>query len=243
MQKLLVDPRAPAARIALPAVLATVLVLASSFTSAQERAEHLFNVVNLSAQVEREVANDTIVAMLAVEVEGNDPAALAESVNRSMRDALKLAQGYRSVKTRSGNYQTTPVYDKTRIVRWRVRQELRLESTDFAAATELTGKLQSSLVVTRMTVGLSPELRRQTENALISEAMAAFNERAAIARDSLKAKGYRMKELQVSTGGGHAPRMYAASAAMRAESAPAPAVEAGTSQIQVSVNGSVQLLP
>ena len=55
-----------------------------------------------------------------------------------------------------------------------MRQELRLESTDFAAATELIGKLQASLVVAGMTLSVSPESRRQAENALIAEALAAF---------------------------------------------------------------------
>lgn len=221
--------------------LCALLCLAGGAAVAQER-EPLFNIVSLSAQAEREVANDTLVAVLAAEAEGNDTAALADGVNRSMREALRATQAYKSVKARSGSYQTTPVYDKTRIVRWRVRQELRLESTDFAAATELIGKLQGTLIVARMSVGLSPEARRQTENALLSEAIAAFNERAAIARDALKAKGYRVKELQVSAGGGMQPRMYAAGAvAMRAEAVSAPALEAGTSQIQVSVSGSVQL--
>ncbi len=102
------------------------------------------------------------------------------------------------------------MYDKARVVRWRVRQELRLESGDFAQATELIGKLQSgtpgNLQLTALSFGLSAELRRQTENALIAEALRAFHERAAIVRDVQKAKGYRVKELQI--GGGAQPRLY-----------------------------------
>lgn len=227
---------------ALRHALAVLLLAITGSALAQER-ESLFNLVSLSAQAEREVANDTLVAVMATESEGADPVALAEAANRTMREALRTAQAYRTVKARSGTYQTTPVYDKTRIVRWRVRQELRLESSDFPATTELVGKLQSSLVVARMSLGLSPEARRQAENALLSEAIAAFNERAGIARDALKAKGYRVKDLQVSAGGGMPPRMYAAPAAMsmRAEAVMAPAIEAGTSMIQVTVSGSVQL--
>jgi predicted secreted protein len=221
------------------ALLALLVCVAPA--RAQER-EPLFNLVNLNAQAEREVANDTLVAVLAAEAEGADPAALADGVNRSMREALRIAQSYKQVRTRSGSYQTSPVYDKARIVRWRVRQELRLESADFAAATELVGRLQSSLVVARMSLGLSNEARRQVENALISEAIAAFNERAGIVRDALKAKAYRVKDLHVGTGGGAQPRAFAASAmAMRADAVAAPAIEAGTSQIMVTVSGSVQL--
>lgn len=219
---------------------AFALALACAPALAQERAESLFNVVNLSAQAEREVANDTITAVLAADAEGADPAALADGVNRAMRDALKVAEGYRNVKARSLNYQTWPVYDKQRVARWRVRQELRLESRDFAQATELIGRLQSSLVVAGMSVGLSPEARKQAENALIVEALAAFHERAGIVRDAQKAKGYRVKELQVGTGGGMQPRLFAAQRSAAASVA-TPSVEPGGSVIQVSVSGSIQL--
>lgn len=216
------------------------LVLACGAARAQDQAA-LFNLVSLSGQTEREVANDTLTAVLSAQSEGSDPPALAETVNRAMRDALRLAQTYRSVKSSTLNYQTWPVYDKARVVRWRVRQELRLESGDFAQATSLIGKLQSAtpenLQLTALSFGLSAELRRQTENALIAEALRAFHERAAIVRDVQKAKGYRVKELQI--GGGAQPRFYSAPRAAMA--AGPPAVEPGASTLQISVSGTIQL--
>src|SRR5688572_28639652 len=92
--------------------------------AAQVPAEPLFNLVSLSAQAEREVPNDLLSATLFVEVEGADPAQLAEGVNRSMQRALATALSYKSVKTQSAGYHTIPVYDKNRVARWRVRQEL-----------------------------------------------------------------------------------------------------------------------
>lgn len=222
-------------------LLSVAMALASGLAQAQERAETLFNLVSVSAQAEREVANDTLTAIMAVDAEGNDPVALADGANRAMREALKLAQAYKGVKARSLNYQTWPVYDKARIVRWRVRQELRLESREFAQATELIGKLQSTLVVSSLAVGLSSEARKQAENALIVEALAAFHERADIVRDAQKAKGYRVKDLQINAGGGVQPRMYAAQRAGVAASVAAPSVEPGASTIQVNVSGTVQL--
>jgi len=221
---------------------ACAIALACAGAQAQDRTEGLFNLVNLSAQAEREVANDTITAVLAADSEGADPAALADGVNRAMRDALKTAEGFRNVRTRSLNYQTWPVYDKQRIARWRVRQELRLESRDFAQATELIGRLQATLVVSALTVGLSPEARKQAEDALIMEALAAFHERAGIVRDAQKAKGYRVKDLQVGTGGGAQPRMYAAQrGGVAASSVAPPSVEPGASVIHVGIGGTIQL--
>lgn len=221
---------------------ATAMALACAAATAQDRAETLFNLVSVSAQAEREVANDTLTAVMAVDSEGNDPVALADGTNRAMRDALKLAQAYRGVKARSLNYQTWPVYDKARIVRWRVRQELRLESREFAQATDLIGKLQATLVVSSLAVGLSSEARKQAENSLIAEALAAFHERAEIVRNVQKAKGYRVKDLQINAGGGAQPRMYAAQrGGIASASVAAPSVEPGASTIQVNISGTVQL--
>ena len=229
-------------RHAVRRLAALLLLLACASLQAQERAETLFNLITFSAQAEREVANDTITAVLAVDTEGSDPAALADAANRAMREALKIAQAYRSVNAKSLSYQTWPIYDKARIVRWRVRQELRLEGRDFAQATELIGKLQSTLVVASLAVGLSAEARKLAENALIAEALTAFHERAAILRDAQKAKSYRTKELQVNAGGGAQPRMYPTqrSGVASAMVAP-PSVEPGASTIQVTVSGTVQL--
>lgn len=202
--------------------------------------ETLFNLVSLNAQAEREVPNDLLSAVLAAEAEGTDTAQLSSEVNRTMQRALVIAKAYGGVKSRSGSYNTIPVYEKGRIVRWRMRQELRLESTDIAAATELIGKLQANLVVNGMALSVSPDARRQTENALLAEALAAFEERARLVRDAMKAKGYRVRDLQLSGGGGVPVPAYMLRSAA-AESRAQPAIEPGTTRILITVSGTVQL--
>ena len=156
-----------------------------------------------------------------------------------MQRALATALSYKSVKSQSGGYQTIPVYDKNRVLRWRVRQELRLESADFGAASELIGKLQANLVVTGLVLTVSGETRRKAENALIGEALAAFEERARVVREAMKAKAHRVKELQISAGGVQ-PRPLAMGRVL-AEAAAAPALEPGSTRIVISVSGTIQL--
>lgn len=223
----------------LRALLAALLLAPASGWTHDAPHPAQFNLVTLSAQAEREVPNDLLHATLAAEAEGAEPARLADQVNATMRQALEAARAARGVRAQSGNYQTHPVYDKGRIVGWRVRQELRLESADFPAATALIGRLQASLAVTRMALGVSAEARRQAENALLAEAIAAFEERARLARDALQAKSYRIRELQIGGGGPIAPRPLAART-LAAEVAP-PALEAGTTRIVVTASGTVQL--
>ena len=218
-----------------------LVLLCAPLLAAAQTPETLFNLVTLSAQAEREVPNDLLSATLAAEAEGAEPAQLADGVNRTMQRALATAHAYKSVKAQSGGYQTFPVYDKNRVVRWRVRQELRLESADFSAATELIGKLQASLVVTGLNLSVSNEARRRAENALIPEALASFDERARVVRDAMKAKGYRMRDLQLSAAGGSPPRPMMAMARMAEMSPAAPAVEPGSTRIVVTVSGTIQL--
>ncbi|HEY8070139.1 MAG TPA: SIMPL domain-containing protein [Burkholderiales bacterium] len=217
-------------------------LLLAPLAAAAQAPETPFNLVSLSAQAEREIPNDLLTATLAAEAEGADPAQLADGVNRSMQSAIAGALAYKTVKTQSAGYQSMPVYDKNRVVRWRVRQELRLESADFTAATELIGKLQASLVVTGLTLSVSGETRRKAENALIAEALAAFEERARVVRDAMKAKGYRVRDLQISPGGAP-PRPVFAIAARAMSSAPLaqPAVEPGSTRILITVSGTIQL--
>ena len=218
------------------------LLLAPLALGAQVPAETLFNLVSLNAQAEREIPNDLLTATLAAEAEGADPAQLADGVNRTMQRALSAALAYKSVKTQSAGYQTIPVYDKNRVARWRVRQELRLESADFAAATELIGKLQATLIVAGLSLGVSGEARRKAENALIAEALSAFDERARVVRDAVKAKGYRVRDLQVSPGGAPPRPVYAMAArALASESMAAPALEPGSTRILITVSGTIQL--
>jgi predicted secreted protein len=199
------------------------------------------NLVSVQAEVSREVANDQLVAVLAAEAHGPDPAALAASINGRMSAALQLARGSPAVKLRSGNYQTFPRYRESRIEAWQASQELRLESVDFTAAAQLIGALQKDLVVRSMAVRLSPEARRAAEDALVPEAIAAFQARADLARKALTAKAYRLRNLSIETAApGGPPAPFAAMARAQSGSAP-PAVEPGVSQVVVTVSGTVQL--
>ena len=221
-------------------VLLFALLLAPLAGAAQTQ-DALFNLVSLNAQAEREVANDLLTATLAAETEGADPAQVADGVNRSMQRALAAALAYKSVKAQSAGYQTLPVYEKNRVARWRVRQELRLESADFAAATELIGKLQASLLVTGLGLSVSAETRRKAENALIAEALAAFDERARVVRDAMKAKGYRVKDLHIAPGGAPPRPVPMLARGLSSDAVSQPAIEPGSTRIVISVSGTLQL--
>src|SRR5437660_3115984 len=160
------------------AVIAMAALLGCSSAVQAQRHEPVADVVNLQAEASREVENDQLVAVLAAEAQGANPGELAEVVNKKMAEALKNAKEVPSVKLRSGNYQTFPQRGKDgRIESWQVSQELRLETADVAAAAKLIGRLQQGLNLHSMAMRLAPQTRRQAEDALIAEAVAAFDAR------------------------------------------------------------------
>jgi len=219
---------------------------AFAFTSlAQAHEDPETGRVSLQAQTSMEIDNDTMRVVLFVEDEDANPARLADSVNKLVADAVKIARTETKVKMKTGRYQTFPVYDKTRIVRWRARSELQLESTEFKSLSDLIGRLQSTMKLGGVDFSVSPEVRKQIEDDLTASAIAEFKRKADLVAQGFGARGYKVKEASVNSDGGAPPMprpmMAYAKSAVTADAVQAPTVEAGTSRINVSVNGTILL--
>jgi len=200
-------------------------------------------VIELQAEAQREIANDTLTAVFYVEASEPQAAQVADTLNRTLNQALAAAKDVKAVKARSGNSQTYPVYDRSqRLTGWRGRAEMRVDTRDFAAGSALIAKLQSLLQLSSLSFSVSPEARRAAENELIPEAVTAFRARADIVKQALAAREYRIRRMAVSSGGAPAPRpmMMRAMAGASADVA-APQLEAGLSQVSVSVSGAIEL--
>jgi predicted secreted protein len=204
-----------------------------------------YNTVELQADAQREVANDTLSASLFAELNDANPAALANGLNKAVNEALRAAKDYKNVRVRSGNNQTYPVYAKGNVLQgWRGRAEIRIESKDFEAASGLIGKLQSGMQLGSLSFSVSPEARRQTENELIAEAIAAFKARADIVRGALAGRGYKILHLNVTSGSSAPPPRFAMARSLSA-GAPevaAPNLEGGVSLVTVTVGGAIEVL-
>jgi predicted secreted protein len=93
------------------------------------------------------------------------------------------------------------------------------------------------MLVTSMNFTLAPETRRKAEDALLREAIRAWQQRAASAVQALGYASWRPGRVTVSTSDTlPVPRQEMAFRAGAVQSAPV-AVEGGTSEITVTVNG------
>ena len=203
-----------------------------------------YNTVDLQADAQREVANDLLNATLYVELNDASPAALANGLNKTLGEALRVAKEYKSVRVRSGANQTYPVYSRPGTLQgWRGRAELRLESRDFEAATALIGRLQASLQLGSLNFSVAPDTRRTVENELIAEAIAAFKARADIVKGALGGRSYKIQRLGLNSNSNvQQPRLMAARSALSSAEVTPPAVEAGASTLTVNAAGAIEVI-
>ncbi|TAM88978.1 MAG: DUF541 domain-containing protein [Candidimonas sp.] len=192
----------------------------------------------LQAQASATVRQDVVRIVLASEVTGATQAAVAKDLGERVGAALGDARKTPGVNASSGDYHVWPVTDKAgKITTWRGRGEIVLESTDFAAASQLAGRLSDRLSVVNLAFSVSPARRGAEESRLLQDAVRAFRARAQALAAALGFDGYRIREVQLHDGGGYRP-------VARTMAAPSQAdvpLGAGTEMITVSLQGTIFL--
>ncbi len=233
---------------AVPIILAFTLPAAAM---AQSSPSH--PTVDLAAEASRRAPNDMAIATAFIEASGPDAATVSASVNGTVARALELARSFPTVSTRSGNVSTYPVYTQPTaptvrgqsgvgIESWRMRAEIRLESRDLAAISDLLGKLQGTMAVGSLNMQPSPETRTAVADQAATDAIQAFQARAKSVATTL-GRNYRIRHLAISHEGGHVPvQPMMRAMAMSADAAAPMPIEGGDSEVTVTVSGTIELL-
>ena len=217
------------------------LTLLSGSAMAGQKAK-TYDRIQLSADASMQVENDTLIAQLYAQREGSDLSQLADEVNRKITQAVQRVKQVEGVSLQTQGYLTYPVYQQQRQTGWRVRQSIRLESRDGVKLSRLLSELQSSLALDSLQYSISPAQRQSAEEQLIEQAIAAFQQRAALVTKQLGHSEYRLVEMQINTAGEpiQPQRLRAGVMAMEAAVAP-PSLEAGSQALQVNINGTIEL--
>jgi predicted secreted protein len=203
-----------------------------------------YNRVDFQVEATREVPNDLLVASMSAEIQDTQPARVARQLNTALNDALGKAAVFNTIKTSSGNQNTYPVYGKhNQIDAWRGHGELHLESRDFKAAGELIMQLQSTMQLNGVRFIIAPETRATAENALIVEAIKAFQTRAETIRDALGAKSYKTVNIAINNALMPPPRPMAMmrGTVMAEKAIPAPEFSGGDSNMTIQINGTIEM--
>jgi predicted secreted protein len=221
----------------LPALLASVVT-----TSAIAQESLTYDRVDLSASAQTEIENDLLVAVVYAEVQANDQADAANSVNEAITWAIDKSRDARDVELQTMRYSTRPVYaNDRRIVGWVARQSLRLQATDQEALSDLLGELQERVALESLRYGLSKSVRDSAEEELIGQAIEQFNRRAELVASRLGRPDFRLVHLSIGTAPGVRPLEQRQIAFASAADVAAPEIEAGTQTVSVTVNGTIEL--
>jgi len=222
----------------------SVTVLSSTTAHAHE--EQHYDLISLQVQAQRDVPHDVMRVTLYSDMQDSDPAALATKTTRILNAATMRARQVSGVTLQTGSRSSTPVYskDRRRVVAWRERAELRLESGDFPALAALAAQLQGDLQFSSQHFLISKASRKTAEDSLIREAIAEFRERAQRVAEAFDAKSYRLVSLNLDNVGFRpvVMRQRMDSPLMSSSaSAESQQIEAGSSVVSVTASGMVEI--
>lgn len=226
---------------------AIALAFLASLTATQVAAHDTpptYDRVNFSVSATKEVGNDTLVAIMYHERNGQQPTVLADEVNRAISWAVDLAKKNKSIKVQTLDYRQEPLYRNKTITGWKVRQSIRLESTEVVALSTMVGELQSRLSVASLQYTVSPDVRSEAEGALIAEALEKFKSRGKQIADELGRADFRIVNVDVVTSGAAPMPVRMRAVTTMAESTSkvaAPTIEPGVQSVTVQVSGTIEL--
>ena len=218
--------------------LFAVILLTSYSVHAHESVKS-YNQISLEATASADVDNDTMIVSLYAQEEGPKAATLSNKVNEKVNWALQKIKQHKDVKVETESYSTNPVYNKNQIVAWRVKQSLRLESTNMPLMSEVLGDLQQRLKLGGISFDVSRDKREQETRSLIDQALSAYNKRATQIANKLQSNSYKIVTMHVSTSTNPVQPRYRMMA--EASSVVSPKLEAGDKTLSVRVNGTIEL--
>ena len=203
-------------------------------------------VVTVSASATTSVPNDRLHAWLRAEAENASAVAAAADVNARVARVLAKLKALPGAQVSTSGYTSQQIVEKGKPARWRIVQTIKVEGTDFAATGDAVARLQAEegVLLSGISFGVSDELRRRTQDAITEQAIAAWRARAQGAAQGFGIAGWRPGRVTIQAGDPVRPYpMYArADAQMAASPAPVP-LEAGSTEVSVTVSGEAILDP
>lgn len=213
-------------------------------------------VVTLAGEAARKLANDEATVIFSVEIQKSNVAAATEGTVRAVNTAtenLKRFDG--SVVLQTAEFSTRPVYKKAKEGEtpepgaWVVRQTLRVKVSDLTKLSDVMNVGLQTMTIDGIEMRVSDELRKKTQDELLTEAVHDAMERAVRVAASIGAKPEDVRIESIGTGRISMPsaRYYAAprmnDAVLTKAALSAPVVSAGMSDVTQEVTMQVRIRP
>jgi predicted secreted protein len=232
--------------IAMQVIITPATCIFAQNAQDDSRYRELQNVVQLSANAAFEVQQDILTISMNTTREASDAnvvqAQLKTALDSALTEAKKVSQpGQLDVRT--GNFSLYPRHSKDgKINGWQGTAELVLEGRDFVKISAAAGKIQT-LTIGNVAFSLSREQRTKVEAEAQHIAIDRFRSKAADISKSFGMGTYTLREVTVNAGDQayvSRPRVVAMAMKM-ASPEESVSLEAGKSNVSVTVSGSVQL--
>lgn len=231
------------------ASLASVLVFPFTVLATEENQSRLKTaqhpVLSLDAQAYLEVNQDTVIITLQATRQSSEQDVVTKELSQTVSAVLSDAKKQDKVKISSGNYYVRPQNDKDgKVTGWQGQSQLLFESTDITAASELAAKYQNQMPVANVSFTVSKKARFEAEQALMTDAVQLFNQRAQAMTSALGYDHFKIKDMQLGSSGGmyRSPKSYNERGLMMAASADSIPIDSGTEDITLSLSGAIYLL-
>jgi len=202
-----------------------------------------YNQISLEVTSSADVNNDTMIVSLYVQEEGTEAKLLSDEVNKKINWALRLLKQHGNIKVETESYSTIPVYNKNKIIAWRVKQSIKLQTTNMPLMSEVLGELQQQLKLSNISFDVSRAKREQETEVLIDQALSAYNKRATQIANKLQRDNFKIVTMHVSTTTSPVQPRYRSSRIMMADASASikPDVAAGDRLLSVRVSGTIEL--
>jgi predicted secreted protein len=194
-------------------------------------------VIQADGEAQTRVQNDYLTIDLTLDKQDTDAARLNQDMQKIAAGALAKARKVTTVQAKTSGYSVVPVYDKSRIVRQQASYRITIETRDFDAGLSLAATMQP-FQIGNLAFSVSPERRKETERALIQQAIAEMREKFNIAANSLGPRTVTVTHITIGARQYEPVRHMMMKGAMDAQAEAAMPAEAGDSQVTVMVSGS-----
>ncbi|MFT7235237.1 MAG: putative secreted protein [Methylophagaceae bacterium] len=221
-------------------MISALLLVISPYANAAQ--EQQFNQINLQTNAVDNITNDQLIAILVVQESGDDPAALANSVNIKMAEIITKANEYTHIKYQTINYNSRAIYKDGAIKSWQVSQNIHLKSQDFEQLSKFISQANTLSTVESMSFSVSDQQIEKTQDLLTEQAITKFRYKAAMITKQFGKSNYHLVHVNIGHNTLQPQRsMMRSLMAKQSMADAAPNLSAGTNKISVNINGTIQL--
>lgn len=224
----------------------SILLVATLIVSSQAWADednNRFNRISFAETVSETVSNDQVTVHFLARAQNQDPDTVAREINQKMEQAKRILDRTSGLQIQTGNYRIHPVYDKNRKIQdWQGQQSLSIETQNTPGLAEILADLQTLLNYNGMQFSVSRQQTEHVMSQLLKRGIQAYRDKAKQIARAFGKEAFNITETHIENT--MPPVLYRqpralAMTAMKAESA--PVMEAGQSDIRLTISGVVTI--